>query len=131
MSAARQQLANYIKYYSKILPIKTFPLVPFIIAAIFQVFAWFGGRFLGHLTLFPRVLVLWLFAGLEYLWQSPAMNAAHEILGIPENVLIVLYNVATLVVFVIISITIFKNKFNWKNVLAIILLVISVLLVYW
>jgi uncharacterized protein (DUF486 family) len=130
MSAAKPQLEYIVKTYAKVLPISTFPIVPFLVAAIFQVFAWFGGRFLTNLTLFPRILVLWLFAAFEYMIQSPAMNAAQEVLGMQENVLIVLYNVATLVVFVIISVTFFKNKYSIKHVIALLLLLASIALVY-
>jgi uncharacterized protein (DUF486 family) len=130
MSAAHSQLQSIVKFYHSIAPTWAFPLLPFVIASIFQVFAWFGGRFLGSLTLVPRVFVLWLFALGEYAIMSPAMNAAQEILGMQENTLIVLYNVATLVVFGLIAAVIFKSKFTWRHILALVLVGVATYLVY-
>ena len=128
-TAATPQLKKYIDIYKRYLPISTFPLVPFCIAAVFQCFAWFGGRFLGGFTLWPRVLLLWLMALGEYTFMSPAMNAAVEVLGLKENSLIIMYNVATLFVFAIISLTVFQNKYTWRHIVAFILLIIAVYLV--
>lgn len=80
--------------------------------------------------MWPRVLVLWLFAGGEYSFMSPAMNAAQEILGMSENVLIVMYHAATLIVFMLVSIIVFKNEFTWRHATAIFLLFASVMVVY-
>lgn len=57
-SAATEQFKAILAAYQKVLPLNTFPWVPLAIAAIFQVLAWFGGRFLGGFTLFPRILLL-------------------------------------------------------------------------
>lgn len=129
-SAARPQLQALLNAYTRILPASTFPIVPFVVASFFQVFAWFGGRFLGRLTLVPRVLTLWLFALGEYSFMSPAMNAATEVMGMSENVLIILYNVAGLVVFAIVSAFIFRNEFSWRQALALLLLAAATALVY-
>ena len=129
-SAANRQLRALLDTYVRFLPKSTFPLVPFIIASVFQVFAWFGGRFLGHLSLVPRVMVLWLFALGEYAFMSPAMNAATEVLNMSENALIILYSVAGLVVFAFISLIIFRNKMTMRHVVAMILLAVATLLVY-
>lgn len=129
-SAAFPQLKKYIEIYKRFLPLSTFPLVPFCIAAAFQCFAWFGGRFLGAYTLFPRVILLWLMAFGEYSIMSPSMNAAVEVLGLKENALIIMYNVATLFVFALISLTVFKNKYTWRHIVAFALLVIAFYLVY-
>lgn len=61
--------------------------------------------------------------------MSPAMNAAVEVLGLKENSLIIMYNVATLFVFAIISLTVFQNKYTWRHIVAFILLIIAVYLV--
>lgn len=129
-SAARQQLEALVGLYLKVLPRWSFPAVPFAVAALFQVFAWFGGRFLGPLSLGPRVLVLWLFAGGEYLFMSPAMNAAQEVFGISENALIVMYHVATFIVFLLVSLLVFRNELTWRHALAFLLLGASVAVLY-
>lgn len=129
-SAARPQLEALVHFYRAWLPSWAFPAVPFVVAALFQVFAWFGGRYLGGLALVPRVLVLWLFALGEYSFMSPAMNASQEVLGMQENVLIIAYNIATLVVFAVVALVIFRNRFTWRHVLALVLVAAATLLVY-
>lgn len=129
-SAAAPQLRRYVELYKTVLPVWTFPIVPFVVAAIAQTTAWFGGRFLSQFTLVPRVLVLWLFAGAEYLFMSPTMNAGVEVLGMQENSLIIMYNVATLIVFAVVSIFVFKNKYTWKHIVAFALLVAAVFLIH-
>lgn len=130
-SAAYGQLSAIISYYNKILPKKSFPFIPFIIAAIFQSFAWFGGRFLKDMTLVPRVLTLWIFALGEYLFMSPTMNASTEILNYSESALVILYQAITIMVFIVINILVYKNKLTWKHVVSFILLIIAIILTYY
>ena len=125
-SAAYSQYVSMINGYKKLLPLYTFPWIPFIIAAAFQVFAWFGGKFLGNLTLFPRIIVLWFLALGEYSFMSPTMNASVEVLGISESMLIVMYQVITLIVFIFINVTVFKLPFHLKYVASFILLALAV-----
>lgn len=125
-SAATPQLRALLRAYARVLPRWTFPYVPFAVAAVAQVFAWFGGRFLGGLTLGPRVLLLWLFALGEYGVMSPAMNAATELLGHSEPRLVVWYHAITLAVFMVINVLVFRNPFRWRHVLAFALLAAAV-----
>jgi uncharacterized protein (DUF486 family) len=126
ISAATEQFKWIINNYKKILPITTFPYIPLICAACFQVFAWFGGSFLGPFTLIPRVFILWLFAFGEYSIMSPSMNASVEVLNMPEPNLVVAYQVITLVVFTVLSTLVFKNKFQWKYLVSYIFLALAV-----
>ena len=85
-TVARPELQNLLNIYTKILPLKTFPFIPFIIAAFFQSLAWMSGPiFLSNFTLIPRMFILILFAAGEYLFMSPAMNAGVEIFNMKEN----------------------------------------------
>lgn len=130
MSAALQQLQSIIHAYKNILPISSFPWIPLTIAAVFQVFAWFGGIFLSNYTLLPRVLILWLFALGEYTFMSPSMNASIEILNMTEPVLVVIYQVITLVVFIVINTLIFKKQFELKHAISFMLLALAVYIAY-
>lgn len=85
---------------------------------------------MGTFSIVPRVLVLWFLALGEYSCMSPAMNAAQEVLGMQENVLIIMYNAATLVVFALVSIFVFRNTFTWKHIVALALLMAAVILVH-
>lgn len=129
-SAAFDQLYNIVKVYSKILPHWTFPWIPFVIAALFQTFAWFGGRFLFGYSLFPRILILWLIALGEYMFMSTAMNASIEVLKKKETLLIVIYQAVTLVVFMFVNKFVFKNPFKPQHLLSYVLLAAAVYFAY-
>jgi uncharacterized protein (DUF486 family) len=111
-SAAYAELSKLLSFYTRVLPSWSFPYVPLTIAAVFQVIAWFGGQSFYGLSLIPRVLVLWLFAFGEYGFMSPAMNAAQEILGTSEATLVIVYQMITLIVFLLV------NKFWFKKTLS-------------
>ena len=114
-SAAYGELSKLVSWYNLILPSWSFPYVPLTIAAGFQVIAWFGGQTFSGLSLIPRVLVLWLFAFGEYGFMSPAMNAAQEILGTPEATLVIVYQMITLLVFLIVNRVWFKKTLSKNN----------------
>lgn len=114
-TASTEQLSNLLEIYKKILPMSSFPYVPFIIAAVFQSLAWVSGPiFLQNFTLGYRMILLILFAVGEYLFMSPAMNAGAEILNMSESFLVTEYHITTLIVFIFVSIFIFKKKFEIK-----------------
>ncbi len=116
---ATPQLQNILNIYTKILPLKTFPFIPFIIAAFFQSLAWMSGPiFLSKYTLGPRMFILILFAAGEYLFMSPAMNAGVEIFNMTESYLVITYHIITLIVFIFINIFIFKKQFEIKYLFA-------------
>ena len=115
ITASTPQLIQVINLYKRVLPLSTFPYVPFFIAGTFQVLAWVGGStILSSLTLFPRILVLWVFALFEYVFSSPAINASVEVLGKSESFLVVMYHITTLVCFILINTFVFKRPFELK-----------------
>jgi len=129
-SAAYEQYKTGLTHYFKVMPSWSFPILPLVIAAAFQVFAWFGGTFLSNLTAIPRVFTLWGLALGEYSFMSPAMNAAKEVLGMSESLLVVIYQVITLVVFTIINTVVFGNPFEIKYLVSYILLSAAVYVAY-
>jgi len=119
VTKATNQLSSLVRIYSKVLPINTFPWVPLTIAAFAQVFAWTSGStLLSNYSLVPRVLLLWIFAACEYLFMSPAMNAGVEVLGMSEALLVVIYQVVTLVVFLVVNTVIYRHQFKIKYLIA-------------
>ena len=121
-TASTKQLQYLYNKYKQILPERTFPFLPFIIAAFFQSLAWMSGPiFLNKYTLFPRVLILLIFAAGEYLFMSPAMNMGVEILNMKESQLVVEYHVTTLIVFILVNIYLFKKNFDMKYGIAFLL----------
>ena len=126
MTAATKQLSQLLAIYFSIFPRWTFPVLPLMIAAVFQSIAWMSGPiFLGHLTLLPRILVLWLFAAGEYTFMSPTMNAGVEIMGMREPFLVTMYQIVTLIVFIFVDIFIFKRPFEKKYYLCFSLLAMA------
>jgi len=121
-TASTKQLEYLLNKYTKILPIETFPFVPFIIAAIFQSLAWMSGPILlNKYSLIPRILILLIFAAGEYLFMSPAMNAGVELLDMKEGQLVVEYHMTTLIVFILVNIYLFKKNFDMKYGIAFLL----------
>jgi uncharacterized protein (DUF486 family) len=130
-SAAYAQLKAFIKTYEKYLPMWTFPFLPLGIAAFFQTLAWLSGPiFFRHLSLFPRILILWGLAFFEYAPMSVSMNAGVEVLGMSEPHLVVIYQVMTLVVFILVDLFIFNKPFPPKYIIAFALLAAAVYVTY-
>ncbi len=118
-TVATPQLKNILDIYTKILPIETFPFIPFIIAAFFQSLAWMSGPiFLSKYTMGPRVFILILFAVGEYIFMSPAMNIGVEVFNLTESYLVITYHIITLLVFIFVNIFIFKKTFEIKYIFA-------------
>lgn len=131
MTAATSQLKTLVQLYQKYLPWWTFPFLPLGIAAAFQSIAWMAGPiFFKHLTLIPRILVLWLFAAGEYTFMSPTMNAGVEVLGMSEPMLVTIYQVMTLIVFMLMDVFLFKKPFPFKYFVSFFLLALAVYIAY-
>ena len=115
ITKATPELSILLNKYYKIFPKYTFPYIPFAIAALFQSFAWTSGSiFLKNYSLIPRIFILLLFAAGEYTFMSPAINAGVEIHKMDERHLVVTYQVVTLIVFMMVSVFIYKQKFKLK-----------------
>jgi uncharacterized protein (DUF486 family) len=118
-TAATQELKYVFNNYFKIFPKKTFPYLPFILAAFFQSLAWSSGPiFLNKYSLLPRMLILIIFAIGEYIFMSPTMNAGVELYNMKEAELVTEYHVTTLIVFILVNIYVFKKSFETKYLYA-------------
>ena len=113
ITKATPELTILLDKYYKIFPSFTFPYIPFAIAALFQSLAWTSGsRFLYKYSLVPRILLLFILSAGEYLFMSPAINAGVEVKNMDERNLVVKYQVVTLIVFMMVSIFIYEQKFE-------------------
>jgi len=131
LSAAFKQLSFLYNIYVKLFPKWTFPWIPLVIAAGFQSMAWMSGPiFLSSLSLVPRVLVLLLFACGEYIFMSPSMNIAVEVLKMQEPLLVTIYQVVTLVVYIFMHTFVFKKHFQPKFFVSFALLAAAVYVAY-
>ena len=130
-TAATSQLKSLLDLYNKILPKWSFPYFPLTIAAFFQSLAWMSGpNLFQSVSLAPRMLIMWLLAGGEYLFMMPSMNASIELLNLHEPYLVVIYQVITLVVFMLVDLFIFKKPFHIKYVISFILLALAIMVTY-
>lgn len=128
---ATEQLKKIMAVYDKYLPKWSFPFFPLTVGALFQVFAWTSGsRLLGAYSLLPRILILWLFAGGEYLFMSTAMQAGIETRGLSEPIMVVVYQVITLVVFMLVNLFVYGNPFKPKYLVSFVLLAAAVYIAY-
>ncbi len=130
-TASTAELRSLINIYTKFLPIQTFPFIPLTIAAFFQCLAWMSGPNLFYnYSLLPRLGIMWLLAGGEYLFMMPAMNASIEVLKNHEPLLVVIYQVITLIVFIFVNVFIFKKGFQLKYLISFIFLGLAVFVAY-
>jgi uncharacterized protein (DUF486 family) len=130
-TAATSELNFLLKIYQNLFPLWTFPFIPLIVAAVFQSLAWMSGpNLFKSFSLLPRLGIMWLLAGGEYLFMMPAMNAGIEVLGMREPFLVVIYQVITLIVFMFVDLFVFKKEFKLKYLIAFALLGLAVMVVY-
>jgi uncharacterized protein (DUF486 family) len=110
-----------------------------IISNTFMTFAWYGHlrfrefKWLEVLGLFGIILVSWLIAFFEYVFQVPANRIGYQETGGPFSLvqLKVIQEVITLTVFVGFSLLFFKNEtFRWNHLLAFVLMILAVWLVF-
>jgi len=119
ITKATPQLKFLLENYYKIFPKFSFPYLPFTVAALLQSLAWTSGTiFFKNYSLVPRILILLLFAAGEYIFMSPTINAGVEIENLDERYLVVTYQIVTLIVFMMVSMFVYKQKFKFKYGLA-------------
>ncbi|TAH39217.1 MAG: hypothetical protein EYC69_13585 [Bacteroidetes bacterium] len=110
-----------------------------IISNFFMVFAWYGhlqfkkwNIFQGK-SIFYIILLSWLLAFFEYVFQVPGNRIGHQSNGGPFDLfqLKVIQEVITLVVFSFCAIYIFKtDKFHWNYLVAFFFLILAVFFVF-
>lgn len=110
-----------------------------LISNTFMTFAWYGHlrfreiKWLEALGLIGIILISWLIAFFEYVFQVPANRIGYQENGGPFSLvqLKVIQEAITLSVFVVFSLLFFKNEtFRWNHILAFALLIAAVWLVF-
>ena len=93
----------------------------------FKEFSW--GQNLG---LFAIILISWGLAFFEYLFQVPANRVGFQEHGGPFNLvqLKTLQEAITLIVFMVFSMIVFKQKFEWNHIAGFCMLVGGVFLIF-
>jgi uncharacterized protein (DUF486 family) len=101
-------------------------------------FAWYGhlkfkdmewGRNLG---LFSIILISWALAFFEYVFQVPANRIGFKGQGGPFDLveLKTLQEAITLIVFMVFSSVVFKQKLEWNHIVGFLLIVLAVFVIF-
>jgi uncharacterized protein (DUF486 family) len=109
-----------------------------IISNTFMTFAWYGhlkfkemswGQNLG---LFSIILISWGLAFFEYVFQVPANRIGFKNEGGPYSLveLKTIQEAITLIVFMIFSALVFKQKFEWNHILGFCLIILAVYVIF-
>jgi uncharacterized protein (DUF486 family) len=109
-----------------------------VISNTFMTFAWYGhlkfkdmewGRNLG---LFSVILISWGMAFFEYLFQVPANRIGFEENGGPFSLvqLKTIQEAITLIIFMLFSMVVFKQRFEWNHIVGFCLLVAAVFVIF-
>ena len=109
-----------------------------IISNTFMTFAWYGhlkfkdmewGRNLG---LFSIILISWGLAFFEYVFQVPANRIGFKDEGGPYSLveLKTIQEAITLIVFMIFSMVVFKQKFEWNHIVGFCLIILEVYVIF-
>jgi uncharacterized protein (DUF486 family) len=109
-----------------------------IISNTFMTFAWYGhlkfkemewGKNLG---LFSVILISWGMAFFEYLFQVPANRYGFKENGGPFSLveLKTIQEAITLVIFMLFSMIVFKQRFEWNHILGFCLLIAAVFVIF-
>jgi len=109
-----------------------------LVSNTFMTLAWYGhlkfkemswGR---HLGLFTIILISWGLAFFEYLFQVPANRVGFRENGGPFSLveLKTIQEAITLTVFLIFSVTVFKQRLEWNQLAGFCLMVAAVFLVF-
>lgn len=110
-----------------------------ITANFFMTFAWYGHLQFKKWQIFQNsglitiIIISWLIAFFEYIFQVPGNRFGHESNGGPFNLfqLKIIQEVITLIVFSVCSIYIFKtDKFQWNYLVAFIFLLLAIFFVF-
>ena len=104
-------------------------IVLLIIANIFMTFAWYGHLRHMNVPLWSAILVSWLIAGLEYVFQVPANRIGAQA-GWTGFQLKITQEVITISVFIVFAALYLKEPVRWNHAAAFVLLIGAVALVF-
>jgi uncharacterized protein (DUF486 family) len=116
-----------------------YTIILLILSNTFMTFAWYGHlkfkdmKWSQNLGLTSVILISWGIALFEYILQVPANRLGYKEEGGPFSLLQlkVIQEVITLTVFVIFSLTFFKNEtLRWNHLVGFILLVLAVYFIF-
>jgi hypothetical protein len=113
-------------------------IVLLAISNTFMTFAWYGHlkfkdmAWSKSLGLFSVILISWGLAFLEYVFQVPANRIGYKEEGGPFGLveLKTIQEAISLIVFMIFSTVVFKQKLEWNHLLGFSLIVVAVFIIF-
>lgn len=113
-------------------------VVMLIVSNIFMTFAWYGHlrlKEIGWLKgtgLFTIILLSWGMAFFEYLFQVPANRIGFKDEGGPFNLveLKTIQEAITLIIFMIFSVVVFKQKMEWNYIVGFLLIMLASYIIF-
>lgn len=115
-----------------------FTVVCLLISNTFMTFAWYGHLKLTEMSwgknlgLFSLILISWGLAFFEYLFQVPANRMGFRGEGGPFTLvqLKTIQEAITLIVFMVFSVVVFRQRFEWNHLIGFALIVIAVFVIF-
>jgi uncharacterized protein (DUF486 family) len=109
-----------------------------IVSNVFMTFAWYGHlkfkdiEWLKSSGLFMVILISWVMAFFEYVFQVPANKIGFKGNGGPFSLveLKTIQEAITLSIFMIFSVVVFKQKFEWNHIVGFLLIVLAVYVIF-
>ena len=109
-----------------------------VISNVFMTCAWYGHlkfkdlSWAQNLGLLSIILISWGMAFFEYLFQVPANRIGFEENGGPFNLvqLKTIQEAITLIIFMVFSMVVFKQRFEWNHIVGFCLIVIAVYVIF-
>lgn len=113
-------------------------VVLLVISNVFMTFAWYGHLKFKEITwlkgagLLTIILLSWGMAFFEYVFQVPANRIGFKEQGGPFSLvqLKTLQEAITLIIFMIFSFIVFKQRFEWNHILGFILIILAVYVIF-
>ncbi len=113
-------------------------IVLLVISNMFMTFAWYGHlkfkdiEWLKSPGLFAVILISWGMAFFEYVFQVPANRIGFKENGGPYSLveLKTIQEAITLTVFMVFSMVVFKQKFEWNHIVGFLLIILAVYVIF-
>ncbi|MFW5762139.1 MAG: DMT family protein [Cyclobacteriaceae bacterium] len=103
-------------------------VVLLLISNVFMTFAWYGHLKFKHISLWKIILISWLIALPEYIFQVPANRLGHGAFTAAQ--LKTIQEIITLVVFAFFSVFYLKEEFRWNYLVGFVFIVLAAFFIF-
>ncbi|NLF43452.1 MAG: DMT family protein [Bacteroidales bacterium] len=103
-------------------------IILLIISNVFMTFAWYGHLKFKGVALWKVILISWLIAFFEYIFQVPANRIGHGQFSAAE--LKTIQEIITLVVFTVFSVLYLKEDFRWNYAVGFVFIIAAAFFIF-